>query len=390
MGRCGRRKIRESEDLPEFLFVFYGKEPDNMSFWEMIGISWINYLIDLGFFIFQIVKKGDFMKLKSFFFAVAVMYLAVTTTGHASGDYEAKHKNAIVLAMFGTTVEPALKGLLNIRSKIIAKYPNTTVRIAFTSNIIRKTWQNRSEDKAYIKAHPEIPTDILHVRTPLATIADLQNDGYDTIVIQPTHISMGEEFLDLHTYVDALMSMGTLKKAKYKPFHKVALGRPALGTYGQGHPYTEDIDTVAKVMASDIKLASKEKAGMVYMGHGNAFFPGNGGIYLELAAQMRKLYPDVVTAIGNVEGYPAIEDVIETLKLYGVKRVILKPFMVVAGDHSINDMAGTEDDSWKSVLVKNGFEVIVVTEGLGENDNFADVFVNHAADAAMDAGITLK
>jgi sirohydrochlorin cobaltochelatase len=126
------------------------------------------------------------------------------------------------------------------------------------------------------------------------------------------------------------------------------------------------------------------------MGHGNEFFPGNGGIYLELAAKMRKIYPDVITAIGNVEGYPAIEDVIETLKLYGVKKVILKPFMVVAGDHSINDMAGAEGDSWKSILEKSGFKVVVVTEGLGENDNFADIFVNHATDAANDAGITLR
>ena len=330
------------------------------------------------------------MKLKSFISAVAVMCLAVATHSQASGDYETKHKNAIVLAMFGTTVEPALKGLLNIRSKIIAKYPNTTVRIAFTSNIIRKKWQNRSEDVEYIKAHPEIPKDILHVKTPLATIADLQDNGYDTIVIQPTHISMGEEFLDLHTYVDALMNMGTLKKAKYKPFYIVALGRPALGTYGTEHPYVEDIDKVAEVMAPDTKLAIKEKAGLVYMGHGNEFFPGNGGIYLELAAKMRKIYPNVITAIGNVEGYPAIEDVIETLKLYGVKKVILKPFMVVAGDHSINDMASAEDDSWKSILEKNGFEVKVVTEGLGENDNFADIFANHAADAAKDAGITLE
>jgi sirohydrochlorin cobaltochelatase len=214
-------------------------------------------------------EMGVVMKLKSFFFAVAIIYLGAAANSQASGGYEAKHKNAIVLAMFGTTVEPALKGLLNIRSKINAKYPETTVRIAFTSNIIRKKWQHRAEDAEYIKAHPEIPTDVLHVKTPLATIADLQNDGYDTIVIQPTHISMGEEFLDLHTYVNALMHMGTLKKAKYKPFHKVALGRPALGTYGQKHPYAEDIETVAEIMAPDVKLAIKEKAGLVYMGHGN-------------------------------------------------------------------------------------------------------------------------
>jgi len=315
------------------------------------------------------------------------MCLAVTTHSQASSAYKVTHKNAIVLAMFGTTVEPALQGLRNIRSKIITKYPDTTVRIAFTSNIIRKKWQQRAEDAEYIKAHPEIPADILHVKTPLATIADLQNDGYDTIVIQPTLISMGEEFLDLHTYVNALMNMGTLKKAKYKPFYKVALGRPALGTYGLKHPYAEDIHTVVEIMEPDVQLAINEKAGLVYMGRGNEFFPGNGGIYLELAAKMRKIYPEVVTVIGNVEGYPAIEDVIETLKLYGVKKVLLKPFMVVAGDHTINDMAGPENDSWESILEKNGFEVVVVTEGLGENDNFANIFVDHTADAAIDAGL---
>lgn len=362
-----------------------------MTIWENIGISWVNYLIGLGFFYFPDREEMEVvMKLKSFFFAVVVMFLCVATNGQASGDYRVEHKNAIVLAMFGTSVESALEGLLNIRSKINEKYPDTTVRIAFTSNIIRKKWQHRAEDSEYIKAHPEIPADVLHVKTPLATIADLQNDGYDTIIIQPTHISMGEEFLDLHTYVNALMHMGTLKKAKYKPFHKVALGRPALGTYGQKHPYAEDIATVAEVMAPDVELAIKEKAGLVYMGHGNEYFPGNGGAYLELASKMRRIYPDVVTAIGTVEGYPAIEDVIETLRLYGVNKVILKPFMVVAGDHSINDMASDEDDSWKSILEKNGFEVIAVTKGLGENDNFANIFVNHAAEAAKDAGITIK
>jgi sirohydrochlorin cobaltochelatase len=335
-------------------------------------------------------RMGVVMKLKSFFFAVAVMFLCVSTNSHASGDYKVERKNAVVLAMFGTTVESALQALLNIRTKIEDRFPNTKARIAFTSNIIRKKWQHRAEDSEYIEAHPEIPKDILHVKTLLATIADLQNDGYDNIVIQPTLVSMGEEFLDLHTYVKALMDMGTFKKPKYKPFHKVALGRPLLGTYGMRFPYSEDIAALVKAMDSDVRLATKEKAGMVYMGHGNEYFPGNGGSYLEFASKMRKTYPEAVTVIGNVEGYPGIEDVIEMLKLYGIKKVILKPFMVVAGDHSINDMAGDEEDSWKFILMKNGFEVVTVTKGLGENDKVANIFVKHAVDAAREAGIDLK
>jgi len=330
------------------------------------------------------------VKFLSFFFAVVVALSCCPTESLASGGYKVEHKNAIVITMFGTTVESALDALLNIRSEVTKKYPHTEVRIAFTSNIIRKKWQHRAKDPAYIKAHPEVPDYILHVKTPLATIADLQNEGFDTIILQPTHISMGEEFLDLHTYVDGLMSMGTLKKPKYKPFYKISLGRPAMGTYGTKHPYTEDIERVAKILGTDVKLAKKENAGLVYMGHGNEFFPGNGGAYLELAATMRKMHQGVVTVVGNVEGYPAIEDVIETLHLYGIKKVVLKPFMVVAGDHTLNDMASDEEDSWKSILTKNGFEVICIPKGLGENKKFANIFVSNIGDAAKDAGIKLQ
>lgn len=322
-----------------------------------------------------------------FMFCTAILALTLFANSAFSSDaWHVKHKNAIVLAMFGTTVEPALNGLLNIRGKVMARYPGVPVRVAFTSNIIRKKWQHRANDPDYIKSHPEIPADILYVKTPLATMADLQNEGYDTIVLQPTHVAMGEEFLDLQTYVNGLMSMGTVKKAKYKPFHKIAVGRPALGTYGPAHPYSEDIMEVARALNGDVELARKEKAALVYMGHGNEYFP-SGGAYMEFATRMCQLYPDVLTVIGTVEGFPALADVVKTLKHAGVKKVVLKPFMVVAGDHAMNDMAGDEPDSWKSVLEKNGIRVTAVKKGLGENDRIADIFVNHLADAASDAEI---
>ncbi|MCI5120763.1 MAG: sirohydrochlorin cobaltochelatase [Candidatus Electrothrix sp. AUS4] len=330
------------------------------------------------------------MKLRSLFLAMIVL-LCSAKAPLASEGWKVKHKNAIVLAMFGTTVEPALQGLLNIRTKMMEKYPETPVKIAFTSNIIRKKWQERAQDPAYSKAHPEIPDDVLQVKTVLATIADLQNIGYDTIVLQPTHIAMGEEFLDLGTYVESLMHLGTVKKEKYKPFHKVALGRPALGTYGVDHPYAEDITSAAQALAADVELAAKEKAALVYMGHGNEHFP-SGGAYLELADRMRAMYPEVVTLIGNVEGFPSLEDVIEKLKLRGIKKVMLKPCMIVAGDHAMNDMAGKnpEEPSWQMLLEKEGFEVVAVKKGLGELDAFAEIFVRNAGDAASDAGISLK
>jgi len=329
------------------------------------------------------------MNRKTLIFAVALvsMCLCLNQAVYA-GEHVVEHKNAIVLAMFGTTVEPALKGLTNIKDKIEQKYPGTPVRIAFTSNIIRRIWQKRAADPAYVKAHPDVPAEILHAQGPLATIANLQDAGFDTIVVQPTHIAPAEEFLDLGAYVDALASIETIK-AKFKPFNKLVMGRPMLGTFGTKHPYGEDIKIAVAAAREDADRAKKEGSALVYMGHGNDYFP-SGGSYLQFEHEMNEAYPDVLTVIGTVEGYPAFSQVLETLQHAGIKKVVIRAFMIVAGDHATNDMAGPEEDSWKSMLTKEGIEVVPYLHGMGENDKIADIFVQHAADAAKDAGIVLQ
>ena len=327
------------------------------------------------------------MKLKTVFFAVLVLCM-FTVQSVTAMEHKVEHKTGIILAMFGTTVEPALKGLLNIRNKMVKAYPATPVRFAFTSNIIRRIWQKRAKDRAYIKAHPEIPPEILHVRGPLAAIADFQDDGYDTIIVQPTHIAPAEEFLDLTSYVKALASIDTIK-AKFKPFHKLVLGRPMLGTFGVTHPYGEDIKIAVKAMQEDVERARQKKAALVYMGHGNDNFP-SGGAYMQFAHEMNVAYPDVLTVVGTVEGYPGLDEVMTRLKEARVKDVYIRAFMVVAGDHAHNDMAGPDKDSWKSVMEKAGITVHPYLHGMGENDRVADIYVRHAADAAKDAGIILK
>jgi sirohydrochlorin cobaltochelatase len=274
----------------------------------------------------------------------------------AAEEHRVEHKNAIVLAMFGTTVEPALKGLLNIKDKIENSYPATPVKIAFTSNIIRRIWQKRAADPAYIKAHRDVPAEILHAQGPLATIANLQDAGFDSIVVQTTHIAPAEEFLDLSSYVEALDGINTIK-TKFKPFHKLVIGRPMLGTFGVTHPYGEDIKTAVKAMKTDVERAGKEADALVYMGHGNDYFP-SGGSYLQFEHEMNLAYPDVRTIVGTVEGYPGLDQVVQQLKDAGIKKVAVQPFMIVAGDHAMNDMAGSEPDSWKSVLEKEGMQVI--------------------------------
>ena len=302
-------------------------------------------------------------------------------------EHNKKQTQAVVIAAFGTSYPEALTGILNIRERMQKQYPNTEIRIAFTSDMIRSIWHKRQHDPDYVKKNPAIPLDILGVQGPLATIANLQDEGFTTILVQPTHVTLGEEFLDLLSYVQGLNSIRTIKE-KTRPFKQLVIGRPALGTMGDVHPYPQDIELVARSLSADIDQAAKSGSALVYMGHGNDYFP-SGGAYLQFADTMNRLSPQVKTYIGTVEGFPSLDHVIQQLKRDKVQKVLLKPFMTVAGDHAQNDMAGPEAESWKSILTKEGFEVTPVLQGMGEMDSFADVFVQHLTELAHDNGIQL-
>ena len=297
-------------------------------------------------------------------------------------------RHAIVLATFGTTVPEALQGILHIRDRIRQRFPQSEVRLAFTSDIIRTVWHKRRNDQAFHTANPGVPVDIYSARSPLATIADLQEEGYRTILVQPGHISLGEEYLDLVETVRALNAIATVK-AKNRLFDKLVVSRPALGTMGTAHPYAQDIRTVAKALAGDVATARAKGAALLYMGHGNEFFP-SGGSYLELVEVLNTLYPDTKSYLAVVEGFPGLDTVLRQMKKDGVSRVVLKPFMTVAGDHAVNDMAGEDPESMRSILTAQGFEVTTVIEGLGVQDGFADVYATYLAETAADHGIELR
>ena len=327
--------------------------------------------------------------MRHFYAVILTLFISFTVV---QPSHAAKHQKneqvGVVLAMFGTTVEPALQNLLNIQQAVKKAFPKTEVRLAFTSNIIRGIWRKRSVDADYLRKHKEIPEEILSIQGPLAAIANMQDQGITTIIVQPTHLAPAEEYLDLVSYVNALASIKTIK-SKFNPFTKLVAGRPAFGTFGTTHPYADDIRQAAKALAADAALAKKENAALVYMGHGNDHFPSSGP-YLEFAARMRETYPDVLTLIGTVEGYPNLNDLINKLKKHNVTKVILKPLMVVAGDHAKNDMAGADDDSWSSILKKEGFKVKTVIKGLGESPDFVQLYVSRVAETAADSNIKLK
>ena len=305
----------------------------------------------------------------------ACLFCSASLAGH---DTDAPAKQAIVVTAFGTSYPEALASILNIKSHIEKAFPGVPVRLAFSSNIIRKIWRERSTDAGWQKENPGVPAEVLHVKTPLATIADLQDEGFTDILVQSSHVFAGEEFHDLQALVGGLNSIRTLK-AKFMPFNRLVLGRPALGVPGDAIPFTEDMETAAEVLAPDIEQARKMGAALVYMGHGNDYF--STGIYghFQKVLQDKYHYP---VFIGCVEGFPAFDDMLAALSASGKKTVLLKPFMVVAGDHANNDMAGDEDDAWKVLLTKAGFKVTPELRGLGSLDGWAEIYVRHLRDAA--------
>lgn len=307
----------------------------------------------------------------------------------ASGDHPISRgngKTAIIVASFGTTVPEAVTAITNINNRVKAAFPNAEVRVTFTSNIIRHIWkERRNEAKKWLDMG--IPREILYAKNIIATIGDLREDGYRNIIVQPTHMYYGEQFVDLQSYIKALASIETVKK-RWQPFDKLVMGRPALGMPGIRYEYQKDIDTVVTTLASDAEMAKKQGAMLFYMGHGNPHW--STSVYHETQKKMREVYPEVQTFIGVVEGYPGLDDFMSHLKYAKTKKIILKPFMIVAGDHSVNDMAGPEADSWKSILTKEGYDAQTVLKGLGSNNEFADIFVSHIRDVAKENNISLK
>lgn len=296
-------------------------------------------------------------------------------------------KTAIVVASFGTSYPSAVDSLLAIVRDIKATYPETPVQMAFTSNIIRKKWHARATDANYRSAHPQVPEYFYRIKNVLGTLADFQDQGYKTIVVQPTLLTHGEEFLDVAAYIDGLQSIKT-HKTRWQPFNKISLGRPLMGTWGTEHPYHEDLQALVESLSDDVDLAAQQQAVLIYMGHGNDHL--STGLYYEFEQLMNLRYPQVKTLVGLVEGQPSFATVMNKLTTVGKQKVLLKPLMVVAGDHASNDMAGEESDSWKSQLTAAGLEVSASMHGLGDNPKVRQRFINHLQDAATEAGIELR
>ena len=259
------------------------------------------------------------------------------------------NKDAIVVMSFGTTYKDTrVKTIDATVDAIKAAHPNTKVITAFTSHIIR----DRIQQKEGI-TYP----------TPEEALAELKKDGYTRVALASLDVIPGMEY----NYDAAVYNL-------YKnDFKKMTLGTSLMYWMGQENQTDQVIETLKAVQSQFPKLGKED--GLLIMAHGT---PDPSNAYYSVIQDRIHTLGMKNVFIYTVEGTPNLEQVIPQLKLHGIKHVTLMPFMMVAGDHANNDMAGAEPDSHKSILEKEGFKVDTYLHGLGENPNIRNLFVERA------------
>lgn len=262
------------------------------------------------------------------------------------------NKDAMVVMSFGTTYKDTrMKTIDATVDAIKAAHPNTKVITAFTSHIIR----DRIQQKEGI-TYP----------TPEEALAELKKDGYTRVALASLDVIPGMEY----NYDAAVYNL-------YKnDFKKMTLGTSLMYWMGQENQTDQVIETLKAVQSQFPKLGKED--GLLIMAHGT---PDPSNAYYSVIQDRIHTLGMKNVFIYTVEGTPNLEQVIPQLKLHGIKHVTLMPFMMVAGDHANNDMAGNEPDSHKSILEKEGFKVDTYIHGLGENQNIRNLFIERANEA---------
>ena len=281
-------------------------------------------------------------------------------------------ENELLVVSFGTSFNGSRAAdIKGIEDALQAAYPDWSVRRAFTAQIIINHVQARDGEK---------------IDNMQQALDRAVANGVKNLVVQPTHLMHGAEY-------DEMMEMIDEYKDK---FESVAVAEPLLGEVGaDAAVINADKEAAAKaVTAAAVKdagfdsldAAAEEKVAFVFMGHGTSHTAKVS--YSQMQTAMQTLgYSNVF--IGTVEGEPeetACENVIEAVKAAGYTKVVLRPLMVVAGDHANNDMAGDDEDSWKSQFEASGeFDSVdCQIAGLGEVADIQQLYVAHTK-AAVDS-----
>lgn len=279
-------------------------------------------------------------------------------------------ENELLVVSFGTSFNDSrVKDIKGIEDALQEAYPDWSVRRAFTAQIIINHVQARDGEK---------------IDNMDQALERAVANGVKNLVVQPTHLMHGAEYDEMCEAIE-----------QYKDkFESVSIAEPLLGEVGSDATVINaDKEAVAKAITAaavadsgfeSLDAAKDAGTAFVFMGHGTAHVAKV--TYSQMQTQMQNLgYENVF--IGTVEGEPeetACEAVIEAVKAAGYTNVVLRPLMVVAGDHANNDMAGSEEDSWKTMFEAAGFTVDCQIHGLGEIADVQALYVAHTK-AAIDS-----
>ncbi len=274
-------------------------------------------------------------------------------------------ENELLVVSFGTSFNASRAAdIKGIEDALQAAYPDWSVRRAFTAQIIINHVQARDGEKI----------DNMQQAMDRAVA-----NGVKNLVVQPTHLMHGAEYDEMMEMIDSYRDK----------FESVAVAEPLLGEVGaDAAVINSDKEAVAKAITAaavkdagfdSLDAAAAEKTAFVFMGHGTSHTAKVS--YSQMQTTMQTLGYDNVF-IGTVEGEPedtACEAVIEKVKEAGYTKVVLRPLMVVAGDHANNDMAGADDDSWLSQFKVSGAfeEVDTQIAGLGEISDIQQLYIAH-------------
>ena len=279
-------------------------------------------------------------------------------------------ENELLVVSFGTSYNDSrVNDIKSIEDALQEAFPDWSVRRAFTAQIIINHIQARDGEK---------------IDNMTQALERAVANGVKNLVVQPTHLMHGAEYDEMCAAIDEYRDQ----------FESVSIAEPLLGEVGSdASVINADKEAVAKAVAAaaaeasgfdSLEAAKEAGAAFVLLGHGTAHVARVS--YSQMSTQMQQLgYENVF--IGTVEGEPeetACESVIEEVRAAGYTTVILRPLMVVAGDHANNDMAGSDDDSWKPMFEDAGFTVDCQIAGLGGIADIQALYIAHTQ-AAIDA-----
>lgn len=275
----------------------------------------------------------------------ALMVISLNTVTAQSAEHGKKkaEKTAILLVTFGTSVEKAQASFTNIEKRVKAAFPGTEVRWAYTSKIIRNKLA-KEEGK--------------QIDSPEMALARLMDEGYTKVAVQSLHMIPGAEFHEINANARLFGQMAG-------GIDEVKVSLPLLVS-------DETMEQALKIITTKV-VPKERKTGeaVVLMGHGTHH--PTDAMYSALMYKAQQM--DANLYVGTVEGHPTFEEIRDMLVAKKIKKAYLIPFMTVAGDHAMNDMAGDEPDSWKSQLAKAGVESVPVMKGLGEVDAIVDMWI---------------